>query len=105
MDRVDLTAALRRLTDEMTYSAYLVVANTLTKSPPESTSLPRLRVAVLRNFTVEPLIPVIQGEIARAGFYPEIYLGAYDAMMQDVLDPDSALYAFQPDSSVLKGLG
>ncbi|MGQ4807053.1 hypothetical protein NKDENANG_00391 [Candidatus Entotheonellaceae bacterium PAL068K] len=97
MSRVDLTAALRRLTDEMTYSAYLAVANTLAKSPPESTSLPCLRVAVLRNFTVEPLIPVIQGEIARAGFYPEIYLGAYDAIMQDALDPDSALYAFQPD--------
>ncbi len=56
-----------------------------------------LRVAFLRNDTVEMLLPVIRGEIAAAGAYPEVWLGDYDTITQDVLADDSALYAFHPD--------
>jgi len=73
------------------------VANALEGAAPEASHLPPLRVAILRNFTLDPMIPVIKGEIALAGFYPVIYLGDYDAIARDALDPDSALYAFQPD--------
>jgi FkbH-like protein len=50
---------------------------------------------------VDPLIPVIKGEVALAGFYPAIYLGHHDAVARDALDPGSELYAFQPDFIIL----
>ncbi|MBL7091680.1 HAD family hydrolase, partial [Acidovorax sp.] len=97
MSKQDFDETLRRLANELTYSAYTATANALEEVTSEASHLPPLRVAILRNFTIEPMIPVIKGEIALAGFYPVIYLGDYDAIARDVLDPGSALYAFQPD--------
>ena len=78
------------------YADYTAVANELAALTPEQSQLPPLRVAVLRNFTVEPLIPVLAGEIAAAGFHPQFYVGGFDAVQADVLNPASALYAFEP---------
>jgi len=97
MNGQDLTATLSRLANESTYSAYAAFANALDRVKPEESNMPLLRVAILRNFTLDPMIPVIKGEIALMGFYPLIYLGDYDTIAQDVLDPHSALYVFQPD--------
>ncbi len=63
----------------------------------QQTGRPPLKVAVLRNFTVEPLLPVLAGEIFRAGFHPAFYTGDFDAVQADVLNPASPLYAFEPD--------
>lgn len=93
----DLTTVLKRLANEPTYSAYSAAANALSALSPEASELPILRVVLLRNFTLDPLIPVIKGEIALAGFYPQVYVGDYDAIARDVLNPASPLYAFQPD--------
>ncbi|MCX6008163.1 MAG: HAD-IIIC family phosphatase, partial [Chloroflexi bacterium] len=101
MSKQDLDETLRRLANEPTYSAYTATANALEGVTSKASHLPPLRVAILRNFTIEPMIPVIKGEIALAGFYPVIYLGDYDAVARDALDPDSALYAFQPDFVVM----
>ena len=83
------------------YADYTAVANELAALTPEQSQLPPLRVAVLRNFTVEPLIPVLAGEIAAAGFHPLLYVGEFDAVQADALNPASALYAFGPDFVVL----
>lgn len=97
MSTPELTSILQRLARESSYSAYAAVANVLDAVTPELSGLPPLRVAILRNFTLEPLVPVIKGEMALAGFYPLVYLGDYDAIARDALDPESALYAFKPD--------
>ncbi|GAC1658500.1 MAG: HAD family hydrolase [Candidatus Elarobacter sp.] len=83
------------------YTHYVSAANELAKLDPAQTALPELRVAVLRNFTVEPLLPVLAGEIFLAGFHPRFYVGDFDAVQADVMDPGSALYAFAPDFVVL----
>jgi len=83
------------------YADYAAVANELAGLTPDQTKLPPLRVAVLRNFTVEPLIPVLAGEIVAAGFHPQFYVGDFDAVQADALNPNSALYAFGPDVIVL----
>ena len=101
MNQQDLTTALNHLVDESTYNNYVTVANALDHFRSEARHMPLLRVAILRNFTLEPMIPVIKGEIALAGFYPEIYLGDYDTIAQDVLEPHSGLYKFQPDLVIL----
>jgi len=93
----NLYSAIKRLNAELTYSAYLALANVLDATNPEESELPPLRVAVLSNFTVDSILPVIKGEIALAGFFPVIYLGGYDSIMLDVLNPVGSLYAFQPD--------
>ncbi len=97
MSAETLQMALQRLAKERTYGAYSAVANVLDQADPPANKFPFLKVAVLRNFTVEPLLPVIKGEIALSYLYPKIYLGGYDTIAQDVLEPTSDLYAFDPE--------
>jgi FkbH-like protein len=87
--------------DPPSYTQYSAVANELAKQGPAQTCLPPLKVAILRNFTFEPLVPVIGGEIFRAGFHPQFYLGDFNAVQVDALDPGSALYRFEPDFVIL----
>jgi len=97
MSGQDLSTLLNSLARESTYTTYTAVANALDRIGLQASHMPPLKVAILRNFTLDPMIPVIKGEIALAGFYPVIYLGDYDTIAQDVFNPDSSLYMFQPD--------
>jgi FkbH-like protein len=83
------------------YARYAAVANELSARSPAETGLPPLNVALLRNFTIEPLVPVLAGEIVHAGFHPRFYLGDFDAVHADVMDPAGPLYAFAPDFIIL----
>jgi predicted enzyme involved in methoxymalonyl-ACP biosynthesis len=96
MSRQDFTTTSYPLPGKPSYRAYVAVANSLERIPQEASHLAPLRVAILRNFTLDSMIPVIKGEIALAGFHPQIYLGDFDAIARDVLDPESGLYAFDP---------
>jgi FkbH-like protein len=102
---LDAAATLRRFRQfggaAPSYLDYNTLSGLLQADPDLVGDLPPLRVAVLRNFTVEGLLPVLAGEIVRAGFAPKFYLGDFDAVAADVLNPDSALYRFQPDFVVL----
>lgn len=91
-----LTDFLRPSAAVPAYARYVEIAHELNATGPAASGLPELRVAVLRNFTVEPLVPVLAGEIARAGFHPVFYVGDFDAIQADVLNPASPLYAFGP---------
>lgn len=97
----NLKNTLSRLEKEFTYSAYVSVSNALDRVKPEENNMIVLRVAILRNFTVDPVIPVIKGEMALAGFHPLIYLGDYDTIARDVLDDSSSLYEFKPDIVII----
>ena len=101
LEKTKLASTLRRLASEPTYGAYMAAANALEAVTPEESGLPPLRVAILRNFTLDTMIPVIKGEIALSGSYPMIYLGDYDSIARDALAPDSALYASQPDFVII----
>lgn len=93
----DLNNILSRLNKEGTYGAYNAAASAVERLNAEESGLTPLKVAVLRNFTFEPLLPVIKGEMIKAGFYPEVYVGEYDTIVQDALNPQSPLYQFAPD--------
>ncbi len=97
MSKEKLDAAIRRLSQEPSYSAYAAVANLLDRLDSRASGFPLLKVAVLRNFTLEPLLPVIKGEVALSGFHPKVQVGGFDTIAQDVLDPTSELYAFAPN--------
>src|SRR5258708_30902237 len=103
-DSETLNAALRRLSRDSSYSAYASAANALHELTPEASELQVLRVAISRNFTVEGMVPVLEAELARAGFYPQVYLGEFDAISQDLLDLQSGLFSFPPDFIVIAPL-
>jgi FkbH-like protein len=60
-----------------------------------------LRWAILRSFTVEPVVPVLKAGAYAGGVALETHLGEFNAYAQEILDPGSALYRFQPDVAVL----
>src|SRR5882757_1440703 len=59
------------------------------------------RWAILRSFTVEPLLPLLKAGAYTCGVSLEIHLSEFNAYAQEILDPGSALYRFQPDAAVL----
>ena len=67
----------------------------------EELALRRCRWAVVRSFTVEPLVPVFKAGAYAAGVALEVHLGEFNAWAQEMLDGESALYRFQPDIVVL----
>jgi HAD superfamily phosphatase (TIGR01681 family) len=59
------------------------------------------RVAVLRSFTVEPLIPLLRAEAFVSGMALEMHVGDFGVYAQEMLRPDSALYQFAPQVVLL----
>ncbi len=90
-----LEDALERLRGDRGYGAYAAVANALSK--PMHDVLPPCKIAVLRNFTVEPLLPVLEGELALAGRRAVMHLGGLDTMVQDALGGSDSPLHLQPD--------
>ncbi len=54
------------------------------------------RLAILRSFTVEPLIPILRAAARLHGIELTVQLGDFNTYVQDVLDPSSRLYTFDP---------
>jgi predicted enzyme involved in methoxymalonyl-ACP biosynthesis len=59
------------------------------------------RVAILRSFTVEPLVPLLRAAAFAGGLDIEVQVGSFDNYAQQILDPGSELYGFGPDVVIL----
>lgn len=59
------------------------------------------RCAILRSFTVEPLVPVLQACAIASRIDLRLRLSGFNAYAQDILDPGSPLYSFEPDTAIL----
>ena len=88
---------LQTLYLEPTYNNYLKMSNLLERESSFSKETPALKVAILRNITIEMLLPVLKAEIALLGFEPAFYVGDFDSIAYDAMDTNSPLYAFKPD--------
>ncbi len=66
-----------------------VMANTAGRRP--------LRIAVLGSATLSLLTPVIRTLCFRDGLAAECYEGLFGAYRQEILDPSSGFYRFEPD--------
>lgn len=64
-------------------------------------SVPRLRLAILGSSTLEHLAPAIRIGALRRGLLVEVHVAPFGQWRQQILDPASALYAFQPDAVLL----
>jgi len=59
------------------------------------------KVAVLRAYTVEPMLPLLEAYAALAGLDLRVQVGEFNTYMQDILNPDSWLYSFLPRMIIL----
>lgn len=64
-------------------------------------SVRQARVAVLSSSTTNLLIPVLKALCLRDKIQATFYSGLYGAIAQEILDPQSGLAAFRPDSVFL----
>jgi FkbH-like protein len=92
-----LLRALARLERDAGYAARLAVANALDASPTDEDALKPIQLAILRDFTVEPLVPVLRAELAQSGFRATVWVGDFDTISRDALDPNGSLDAFGAD--------
>lgn len=66
--------------------------------PPDAT---RLRICLLRNFSIEPMLPLLKHCCQQAGLQASISVGGYDTILQDVLELDSPVHSESPDIVVV----
>ncbi|MDP9161355.1 MAG: HAD-IIIC family phosphatase, partial [Acidobacteriota bacterium] len=59
------------------------------------------RFAILRSFTVEPVIPLVRAASFAAGVDLTVHISDFNAHVQEILDPQSSLYNFAPDAVLL----
>ena len=59
------------------------------------------RLALLRSFTVEPLVPLLSAAAFDAGIDLTVYTSDFNAHVQEIVDADSPLYRFAPDAAIL----
>ena len=80
------------------WSAYQAAARALDRIP--DGSVPdrlRARVALLGSFTLDPFVPVLRVEAARAGLWLDVYVAPYGQYLSELIDPSSGLYRFRPN--------
>jgi len=82
------------------WSVYQAAARALERIPQET--IPerlRARVALLGSFTLDPFIPVLRVEAARAGLWLDTYVASYGQYLGELLDAGSGLYRFRPQAT------
>jgi FkbH-like protein len=100
-DSVGAARALSALWDRQPSSALAgFVVGRFDKLRPQLSLLP-YRLAVLRSFTVEPLLPILKASAYARGIALDLHTGEFNAYAQELLDPDSTLYRFKPEAVVL----
>jgi FkbH-like protein len=64
-------------------------------------SLVPCRLALLRSFTLEPLVPLLRAAAFIQGIDLEVYISEFNTYAQDILNPASQLYRFEPNIVIL----
>ena len=67
----------------------------------EHLALVPCRLAILRSFTIEPVVPILRALALFHGIDLIVQVGAFNAYSKELLDPNSDLYAFNPDVVIL----
>ena len=102
IDSATLQGIASRVLPGQPWSSYQAAARALDQLPQES--IPerlRARVALLGSFTLDPFVPVLRVEAARAGLWLETYVAPYGLYMSELLDAGSGLYRFRPHVTFL----
>jgi FkbH-like protein len=57
----------------------------------------KIKLALLSSFTIDSLEPFIDVDCRIESLFPEIYIGPFNRFQEEVINKNSALYAFQPE--------
>ena len=68
------------------------------QSPP---ARPVVDIAILRNYAVEPFLPILKHCCYASGLEPRLRVGGYDTVMQEILDPRAPVLEPAPDIVLL----
>ena len=79
-------------------AAYIV---SLIQSFRDHLSLIPRRLAILRSFTVEPVVPLLRAGAFVGGIDLNVQTGQFNGYVQEILNKDSSLYSFAPDIVIL----
>jgi len=63
--------------------------------------LTKFKLAILRSFTVEPILPLLRADAFAYGIDVEIHVGDFNTYVQEIVDANSSLYKFAPNAVVL----
>jgi len=61
----------------------------------------RYRIAILRSFTVEPIVPLLRACAFANGIDLSVHLGDFNVYAQEILERESSLYRYAPDAVIL----
>jgi FkbH-like protein len=59
------------------------------------------KLAILRSFTIEPIVPLLRAEAFSYGIDLDTQVGDFNAYVQEIVDPNSSLHRFAPDAVIL----
>jgi FkbH-like protein len=85
---------VRAVLDQLAFADYVRHAAALEAEADGGTPL---RVAIVRSYTCEPLEPVLKVRLLLDGYRPTCWFGGYNQYVQDILDSQSGLHAFEPN--------
>ncbi len=91
---------LEEVVTDPSFARYQSVGRALAKfdwSTAAIASGQQVRLALESSFTLDHLIPYLRIGCLQAGLVPTFQTGEFNQYRQAILQPDSALYAFQPD--------
>jgi FkbH-like protein len=91
---LSLEHILRTLDERPTMAAYTRAAREINFAAEQ---LQPVKVSLLSTFTIDSLVPYLEVEAARSGFGAHIYLGPFNAVSQELLNPESECLRHQPD--------
>lgn len=96
----DLQSALRLFPP---YSFFIKCEKVLDRVIDSGAWSPRrkAKLAILASSTTALLAPVLRAAAFRGGLQLDVYQGVYGNYQQEILDPQSGLYRFQPDIVIL----
>jgi FkbH-like protein len=75
-----------------------IVQRLFADAPPSGLASKPVRLAVLASSTVNHLLPALRVAALRRGLFLQTYVTGYDQYRQELLDPSSPLYRFEPNT-------
>lgn len=94
-----ITTIATSLAQDASYVNHLKLARRLKKQTPVLAAT--FKIAVLSSFTIDALEACLSVQCAQNGIQLQYYQAPYAQYQQEILNPDSALYRFQPQLTLL----
>ena len=60
-------------------------------------NLPEVKIAVLGDFATQQFVRILKTSVYNKGFFPVIYESDFNAIQNEIINPESGLYTFLPD--------